>query len=300
MRQSDRAGLLFALAGFSLLMVGDALVKGMRGMWSPAAMAATRYVLGAIGLSAILIARQGIGALRMQRPALHWVRGLGVSLGSFGMFAAVWIMPLSEATTISFTQPMITALMAAAFLGERLRLSTILATLAAFGGVIIVLRPDFAVLGLGALLPLLCAAGMAMLVIANRTVAGSASVLVMQVWLAMTASAILVLGTIAGHFSGIEALRMHWPHWSVLARCAIIAVTASFAHYLIYMGTTRAGASTVAPMTYGQLLAAVILGWIFFGDKPDALTLLGAGIIIGAGLYLWHAGRVKEPEEAAP
>jgi len=86
----------------------------------------------------------------------------------------------------------------------------------------------------------------------------------------------------------------------VLARCAIIAVTASFAHYLIYMGTTRAGASTVAPMTYGQLLAAVILGWIFFGDKPDALTLLGAAIIIGAGLYLWHAGRVKEPEEAAP
>lgn len=300
MHHSDRAGLLFALAGFSLLMVGDALVKGMRGMWSPAAMAATRYILAAAGLSAILIARQGIGALRMPRLGLHWVRGLGVSLGSVGMFAAVWIMPLSEATTIGFTQPMITALMAAAFLGERLRWSTVFATLAAFVGVIIVLRPDFAVLGLGVLLPLMCAVGMAMLVIANRVVAGRASVLVMQVYLALTASAILVVGTIAGHFSGIEALRMHWPDWTVVARCAIIAVTASFAHYLIYMGTMRAGAATVAPMTYGQLLMAVILGWIFFGDKPDALALLGAAIIIGAGLYLWYAGRVKEPEEAAP
>lgn len=300
MRQSDRAGLLFALAGFSLLMVGDALVKGMRGMWSPAAMAATRYVLAAIGLGAILAAREGLSALRMPPSGLHWLRGLGVSLGSVGMFAAVWLMPLSEATTISFTQPMITALMAAAVLGERLRLSTIIATLAAFGGVVIVLRPDFAVLGVAALLPLFAASGMAMLVIANRVVAGTANVLVMQVYLAITASVILVIGTAVGHFSGIAALRMHWPDWTVVARCAIIAVTASFAHYLIYMGTVRAGAATVAPMTYGQLLVAVILGWIFFDDKPDALTLVGAAIIIGAGLYLWRAGRVKEPEEAAP
>lgn len=300
MRQSDRAGLLFALAGFCLLMVGDAVVKGMRGMWSPAAMAATRYVLGAIGLGAILLARHGAEALRMPSPGLHWLRGLGVSLGSVGMFAAVWLMPLSEATTISFTQPMIIALLAAAFLGERLRASTVLAIVAAFSGVVIVLRPDFAVLGPGALLPLLSAAGMAMLVIANRAVAGTAAVLAMQVYLAITASVILVVGTTIGHFSGIEALRMHWPQWSVLARCAFIAVSASVAHWLIYMGTLRAGAATVAPMTYGQLLMAVLLGWIFFGDKPDALTLLGAAIIIGAGLYLWRAGRIKEPDEAAP
>jgi drug/metabolite transporter (DMT)-like permease len=299
MQQSDRAGLLYALAGFSLLMVGDALVKGMRGMWSPAAMAATRYVLGAIGLATLLIAREGVSALRMRKPALHWVRGLGVSLGSFGMFAAVWLMPLSEATTISFTQPMITAMLAPAFLGERLRLSTVLATLVAFGGVLIVLRPDFAVIGLGTLLPLMAAAGMAMLVLANRAVAGTAGVLAMQVYLAATAAVILVAGTVAGHLSGIDALRMHWPHWSVVARCAIIACTASVAQWLIYMGTLRAGAATVAPMTYGQLLVAVGLGWIFFGDKPDALALLGAAVIIGAGLYLWHSGRMREPSEAA-
>ena len=293
MQQSDRAGLLYALAGFSMLMIGDALVKGMRGMWSPAAMAATRYLLGALGLGTILVARQGFAALRLQKPALHWVRGLGVSLGSFGMFAAVWLMPLSEATTISFPQPMITAMLATVVLGERLRLSTVVATLAALGGVVIVLRPDFAVLGFGTLLPLLAALGMALLVIANRAVAGTAGVLAMQVYLALTASAILVTGTIVGHFSGIDALRMHWPHWSVVMRCAIIACTASVAQWLIYMGTLRAGAATVAPMTYGQLLVAVALGWVFFDDHPDPLSLFGAAIIIGAGLYLWHSGRTK-------
>jgi drug/metabolite transporter (DMT)-like permease len=48
-------------------------------------------------------------------------------------------------------------------------------------------------------------------------------------------------------------------------------------------------------MTYGQLLMATALGWIFFGDKPDALAMLGAAIIIGAGLYLWSTGRMKVP-----
>jgi drug/metabolite transporter (DMT)-like permease len=43
---------------------------------------------------------------------------------------------------------------------------------------------------------------------------------------------------------------------------------------------------------------AVVLGWLFFGDTPDALAMLGATIIIGAGLYLWYTGRMKVPPKA--
>jgi drug/metabolite transporter (DMT)-like permease len=63
------------------------------------------------------------------------------------------------------------------------------------------------------------------------------------------------------------------------------------------MGTTRAGPATVAPMTYVQLLVATVCGWAFFGDRPDAMTMLGAAIIIGAGLFLWQAGRRRERQE---
>jgi len=297
MQQSDRAGLLYALAGFCMLSIGDAIIKGMAGMWSPAAMAAARYVIALIGLSAILAARGGASIMPMPKPALQWVRGLSVSLASIAMFMAVWIMPLAEATTITFTQPMITALLAALFLKERLKLATVIATLVAFGGVVIVLRPNFEAVGLGALLPLLAAASMAMLMIANRASAGAAGVLAMQVYIALTASVLLVIASVLGHLSGIDGMELHWPHWSVWARCAFIAVSASVAHYLIYMGTLRAGAATVAPMTYGQLLMAVVLGWLFFGEVPDLLALLGAAIIIGAGLFLWRQGRVKEPPE---
>lgn len=48
-------------------------------------------------------------------------------------------------------------------------------------------------------------------------------------------------------------------------------------------------------MTYVQLLVAGLLGWVVFAHRPDALTLLGALVIIGAGLYLWRSGRVLEP-----
>ena len=51
-------------------------------------------------------------------------------------------------------------------------------------------------------------------------------------------------------------------------------------------------------MTYVQLLVATLLGWLWFGTHPDAMTLLGAAIIIAAGLYLWRAGQVREPPES--
>lgn len=294
MQNTDRAGLLYALAGFCTLSIGDAIIKGMAGDWPAPAMAATRYVAGTILLAVLLARYEGKAALALPRDKLHWVRGVAISLSAVGMFLAVWIMPLAEATSIFFTQPMITALLAWALLGERAKLSTWVATLVAFGGVFIVLRPNFAIAGWGALLPLLGAAGMAVTIIANRAVTGRASILAMQYYMSITAMIFLAVVTVAGHFTGIEGFTLQWPHWSVVARCVFIGLSATLAQWLIFMGTVKAGAGTVAPMTYGQLLMAVVLGWTFFGDRPDLTSLLGASIIIGSGLYLWYAGRTKE------
>src|SRR5690606_34063840 len=288
-----RAGLLYALAGFCTLSIGDAIIKGMPGAWPAPAMAATRYVAGTMLLAFLLARNEGLAALQLPRDRLQWVRGVAISVSAVGMFLAVWIMPLAEATTIVFTQPLITAMLAMMLLGERARPSTWLATLVAFGGVFLVLRPNFAMAGWGVLLPLVSAAGMAVTIIANRKVSGRASVLAMQYYMSITAMIFLLGATVAGHLTGIEAFTMHWPHWSVVARCVFIGLTATLAQWLIFMGTVKAGAGTVAPMTYGQLLMAVALGWVFFGERPDPLASLGAAIIIGAGLYLWWVGRAR-------
>ena len=299
MQHSDRAGLAYVFAGFSTLSIGDAVVKSMAGLWPAPAMAATRYVLAAMVLSALLVRTNGLRCLvRMPRPGLQWIRGLAVSVATMSMFTALWLMPLAEATTITFTQPMITALLAAVFLHERLRPAALVATLVGFCGVVLVLRPNFMEIGLAALLPLLAAASMAVLMIANRAAAGAGTALMMQTYVSVTASVILVGMTIAGHLSGIAQLQMHWPAWDVLARCAFIAFSATVAHWLIYLGTVKAGAATVSPMTYGQLLAAALLGWVFFGERPYAMALLGAAIIIGAGLYLWRINRAPSSSTA--
>ena len=119
MHQSDRAGLLFALAGFCTLSIGDAIIKGMPGAWPAPAMAATRYIAGTILLAVLLARSEGLAALRLPRDRLQWVRGVAISVSAVGMFLAVWIMPLAEATTIVFTQPLITAMLAMLLLGER-------------------------------------------------------------------------------------------------------------------------------------------------------------------------------------
>ena len=72
-------------------------------------------------------------------------------------------------------------------------------------------------------------------------------------------------------------------------RCAIVATTATLGHFLIYLGTARAGAAKAAPMTYVQLLVAALPGWFWFGDVPDLTALAGAAIIVSSGIWLWRA-----------
>ncbi|HWK42940.1 MAG TPA: DMT family transporter [Croceibacterium sp.] len=298
MHQSDRAGLLYALGGFCTLSINDAIVKAMVGEWPAPAMAATRYVAGSLLLALLIVRHEGWPALRLPRDPLQWVRGVAISISAMGMFLAVWTMPLAEATTIAFTQPMITALLAVVLLGERSRAATWIATVIAFVGVFLVLRPNFSTAGWGVLFPLMGATGMAVTIIANRKVTGRASVLAMQYYMSITAMLFLIVATGAAHLSGIPSFQMHWPSWSVLARCVFIGLTATLAQWLIFMGTVKAGAGTVAPMTYGQLLMAIALGGIFFGDWPDAMALVGAAIIVGAGLFLWWSGRAQSPAKA--
>ncbi|MFM5953851.1 MAG: DMT family transporter [Novosphingobium sp.] len=292
----ERSGLLFALAGFVLLSFGDAVVKTLAGEWPPTAVAALRYVAGALGLSALLGFRQGDqAAFAMPHPRVQFLRGLGVAMATVGFFSAVFVMPLAAATAITFTSPMLTAILAAVFLKEPANRTTWLATALAFVGVLVLLRPNLAAIGPAALLPLLAALGMSLLMIGNRFVAGSASPLAMQVFVAAMAAPVLVVAALLGHWSGRSGLALTIPDWTIVARCLLVALSASTAHWLIFVGTTRAGAASIAPMTYVQLLVATALGWIFFGNRPDLLTLLGGAIIVGAGLLLWHAGRVRVP-----
>lgn len=270
--------------------MGDVVIKSIAGAWAPTAIAATRYALGALGLGVLLALREGRASFAMPSPALQMLRGFGVSIATAGFFAALFVMPLATATSITFTSPMITALLSALFLGKPARRETWMASLVAFAGTLIILRPSLAELGLAAFLPLISAVGMSLLMIGNHAVAGKASALASQFYVATMATPMLALAAFAGNHSGIERLAVYTPDWTVLARTALVACSASLAHWAIFKGTVRAGAAAIAPMAYVQLLVATVLGLVVFGDWPDGPTLFGAALIVASGLWLWCAG----------
>lgn len=285
---SARSGLLYALCGFALLSVGDATIKTIAGAWPGTAVAALRYSVGALGLGTFLFVKEGRAGFAMPLPKVQLLRGFAVATATICFFSSIFLMPLAEATAIGFTSPMITAVLSAVILHERTNATKWLATLIAFGGVLLIMRPNVEELGWAALLPLGAALSMAFVMIGNRRVAGAGTPLLMQFLVASIAVPVILTAAILGHFSGIPALHVGIPDWTIVARCCVVAVTATSAHWLIFIGTTRASAAEIAPMTYVQLLFALVLGILLFGDWPDMTSLVGSGIIIASGLLLWR------------
>jgi drug/metabolite transporter (DMT)-like permease len=290
-----RAALLIALLGFFSLSIGDAVVKSLAGEWPAPAVSALRYTMGAAGLAAILAVRTGRAGFVLPRPALQFGRGAAVALATVCFFVGVYAMPLADATAIQFSSPIITALLAPLVLGERTTRATWAATLLAFAGVLIVLRPNVVELGAVALFPVVAAFGMSWLMMFNRMAAGDAPVLAMQFLLALFAAPLLIAAALA-YAVLVEPIPS--PSALVVAKCAAIACFATLGHSLIFAAVKRADASVVAPMTYVQLLVAAGIGWSWFGDRPDLATLGGAALIIGGGLLLWRAQKAA-PKEGA-
>lgn len=283
--------LLIALIGFGTLSVGDGIMKSMAGEWPGTAITTLRFAFGALVLGGLLAWREGRAGFRFTRLGLHAARGGALAVASLCFYLAIFVMPLATATTIQFLSPMLTGIIAALVLRERMRWEGALATACAFAGVLIVLRPGGGDLGWSALLPLVAACGMATLIVLNRMAAGTATVLGSQFLLAVFCTPVLLVVTVVGHLSGLPSLVVGAVSASVVARAFVIACTASAAHTLIFAATVRAGAAEIAPMVYIELLVALAIGAVFYDTQPDAWTLTGAAVVIGAGLFLWSRQR---------
>jgi drug/metabolite transporter (DMT)-like permease len=292
MVRDERLGLAAAIAGFALFSLGDTVTKSVSGEWSPLAFAALRFSVGAVFLGFMLAIHEGANAFKPAHPLLQVARAASLALATACFFSAVFIMPLATAISIAFVAPAFTALLSGPMLGEKVRPLTWVAIAIAFVGVLVILRPNVLALGWAGLLPLGTALGMSLLVIANRAAAGKGSVLSMQFFVAAGTAGFLVPVSLFGHYSGAAMFALSWPDWTVVLRTVLVAITGTAGHALIYYGTTRAGAATVAPATYVQLITATALGWLVFDNIPDFATIVGALIIVGAGMILWWDGRL--------
>ena len=282
MRKSN--GFVIALAGFALLSCGDAIIKSMAGEWPATAIAALRFCIAIPLLGILVLAQNGKQALVVRRPVLQAARGVSIAFASLLFFLSLFFMPQAEATAIVFVNPILTAILSMVFLRERMNYAGWASAAVALCGVALILRPNLAELGLIALLPLVAAFFFACMMIFNRMAAGTGTAVVLQFYLALAATPLLMLFAVTGHYSGIEALQVTTPDWSIIARCAIVAVSASLAHGLIYVGTTRANAAVAAQAVYIQLPVALAIDAFIFRHWPDLAAMIGVVLIISAGL----------------
>ena len=221
---------------------------------------------------------------KLQRPhlRLHLARTTSGWAGVTLMFASVAYIPLADATAISFLNPVFGMILAIPLLGETVGKWRWLAAAIAFVGAMVLLRPTpdsfqpAALLALGAALAL----GFELSFIKKLTGReGPFSILLVNNGIGLCIAGVTV------SFVWLEPTAHQWAMMAGVG-CAMAAAQACFVN-----GMARADASFVAPFSYGTLIFAALYDIAFYGVVPDAITILGAGIIIaGALLLAWREG----------
>ena len=230
---------------------------------------------------------------------MQFARGVLLAIATTCFFAALQYLPLAEAITIYFVQPLLLTALSALFLGETVRLRRIMAIAIGLIGVLVILQPSLILFGWPALLPLITALSMACYVALTRRLAGQVHPYQMQMMVGFSATAILGFILIVG-----PILEIPWTSFCLtnqpttnLGRLYGTLPPQLVTFLLFWRLATQA--SVLAPFQCLEIVTATILGYLVFNDVPATSTIMGSSIIIGSGIYLFHreglAARIKPP-----
>ncbi len=270
------AGLLFPF------MTGFAKLLGSH--YSPLQVSWARAFGHILLLFAVFMPTQGLRLLHSRRPKVQAVRAALMFSSNVSFFIGVTFIPLAKAASVSLASPLIVALLAWPMLGERTTPGRVVALASGFLGVLVVIRPGSELFHWAFFLILFSAACYALYQLLTRRIAGLDP--------PETSTAYT---SVIGAFGLLLVLPFVWRtpgEWSHLAMFCSLGVLGAVGHYSVVRAMGFAPANIVSPFGYVQLLGSVAVGWLLFGDLPDAITWLGAAIIVGAGLYIgWSQTR---------
>ncbi|MBS7538652.1 DMT family transporter [Ancylobacter lacus] len=241
-------------------------------------------------LLALLAWRGEIGAaVRTAHPLGHIARGTIGVCAMILAFSALARIPLADATAIGFTAPLMTVLLAALFLGEKVQAYRWWAVAAGLGGVVVMLWPHIGggfetwerALGAGcALLGAFFTAG-AMVQVRRLTATESTAAIVFY---------FQALAAVAGLATAAWGWRL--PGAGDAGLLLLIGFLGGIGQILLTESYRYAPASVVAPFAYSAMLWSLLLGFILFAEVPPLLVLVGAAVVIGAGLFvIWRERR---------
>ena len=262
-----------------------------------------RFVVqGVLMLPLLFVLGQG---LRVSARALRltlW-RALASITATFTFVWAVSHMPIADALAIAFVEPFILLILGRLIFDDEVGPRRIAASAVGFLGALMVIQPSFATFGWIALLPVGTAFSFAAYMLITREASRAMTPEAMQFHTAWVAAAICLPVVVLAEGSGIATLDPVRPEGLAWAWLFGVGLAATVSHMFMTYALKLAPSATLAPLHYLEIVSAATLGYLVFGDFPNALTWAGIGVIVASGLYIIHrermtAAKVRQARQA--
>ena len=196
-------------------------------------------------------------------------------------------LPIAEASATGFVAPLFVTALSIIFLGEKVGLRRWIATAVGLIGVLIILRPGTGAFHPAAFFPLVSALAWACTLIMTRMMSGTERAITTMTYSSIAGLLIL---------SALVPFVWVTPTWHDIAFGILIGVASTAGQWIVVLAFRYADASVLAPFSYTQLLWVSVLGYLIFGEVPDAYTITGAAFIVASGLYTAHRERVRRSQ----
>ena len=259
---------------------------------------AARFVVQT-GLMLPVVLVMGL-SMRLDARALGYatLRALFLLVSTFAFVSGIEVMPIADALAIVFIEPFILLLLGRFLFGDQVGPRRIAACAVGFVGALFVIQPSLAAFGLVALWPLATAFLFAFYMLVTRAMSAWMHPVTMQFHTSWTGLLLCLPVMLWADGSGIRALDPIWPTgWNWLWLFGV-GFWAAVSHMAMTYALKFAPSATLAPLHYSEIVTAVILGFLIFGDFPNRLTWVGIAIIVCSGLYIIHRERLAAKAKA--
>jgi drug/metabolite transporter (DMT)-like permease len=271
-------GILLMCAGVSLFPLMNAMMKLLTVRYPVLEIVWARFTGHLIVMLVVFLPRYGRQLIATRRPLVQLGRS-ALMLGSNMVFVlAIGHVPLATASAIGFTSPLIVTALSVPLLREQVGIRRWSAVVVGFAGALLIIRPGAGFADPAVLLLLASSGAYALYQIATRWVMaydGPATGIIFAALLGSLATSVALPFVFVMPQSVAD-----------LAMLLSLGCLGGLGHFLVIKAFQAAPASVIAPLGYVELIGTATLGYLIFANFPDALTWVGAVIIIASGLYI--------------
>ncbi|AFT70188.1 Permease, DMT superfamily [Alloalcanivorax dieselolei B5] len=270
-------GVLLMAAGVGILPLMDSLAKYLSDEYHVVQVTWARYLFHFLLLGALLLWRLPLSALIPRHAGLQVIRSAFLLSTTLCYFGAIAFLPLANALALAFLGPLVSTALAPLILGESAGPRRWIAVTVGFLGTLVVIRPGWGEFHWASLLGLGAGVSYGLYQLTTRRLSGSGRPSVTLFYTSVFGLAVLSL---------IVPMVWRWPDPATWGLMLLMGSVGALAHFLIIRAFEYASAPVLSPVSYMEMVSAVTLGWLIFGDFPDAWTWAGIGLIVVSGLLI--------------